>query len=214
MLRSYFRITIVSLYTYTSSCLPTDQKFPLKNSLSGCEALKEVGIPFLHANFGSFFVYRMQMKHIVEPLFVSHCILVQYCFLSFVSIILRHLCPVHQVRTLISKFRSEVFFCQPFRLGGPWTFDIRFHVCGDPGPISSRSLDSARSQRELVSVSRLCSSPTRCTLCISASLAFKKSSSFSKKSRRTCSVSSLWSLRAVPFTFINLMFSRLEYALR
>ena len=38
------------------------------------------------------------MKHIVEPLFVSHCILVQYCFLSFVSIILRHLCPVHQVR--------------------------------------------------------------------------------------------------------------------
>ena len=47
---------------------------------------------------GSFFVYRMQMKHIVEPLFVSHCILVQYCFLSFVSIILRHLCPVHQVR--------------------------------------------------------------------------------------------------------------------
>ena len=38
------------------------------------------------------------MKHIVEPLFVSHCILVQYCFLSFVSIILCHLCPVHQVR--------------------------------------------------------------------------------------------------------------------
>ena len=38
------------------------------------------------------------MKHIVEPLFVSHCVLVQYCFLSFVSIILCHLCPVHQVR--------------------------------------------------------------------------------------------------------------------
>ena len=38
------------------------------------------------------------MKHIVEPLFVSHCILVQYCFLSFISIILRHMCPVHQVR--------------------------------------------------------------------------------------------------------------------
>ena len=38
------------------------------------------------------------MKHIVEPLFVSHCILVQYCFLSFVSIILCHLCPVHEVR--------------------------------------------------------------------------------------------------------------------
>ena len=52
------------------------------------------------AGFGSFFVYRMQMKHIVEPLFVSHCILVQYCFLSCVSIILRHLCPVHQVRAL------------------------------------------------------------------------------------------------------------------
>ena len=48
---------------------------------------------------GSFFVYRMQMKHIVEPLFVSYCILVQYCFLSFVSIILRHLRPVHQVRS-------------------------------------------------------------------------------------------------------------------
>ena len=46
---------------------------------------------------GSFFVYRMQMKHIIEPLFVSHCILVQYCFLSFVSIILRHLCPVHRM---------------------------------------------------------------------------------------------------------------------
>ena len=41
------------------------------------------------------------MKHIVEPLFVSHCILVQYCFLSFVSIILRHLCPVHQVRAIL-----------------------------------------------------------------------------------------------------------------
>ena len=52
--------------------------------------------------FGSF-VYRMQMKHIVEPLFVSHCILVQYCFLSFVSIILRHLCPVHEVRALVFK---------------------------------------------------------------------------------------------------------------
>ena len=44
------------------------------------------------------------MKHIVEPLFVSHCILVQYCFLSFVSIILRHLCPVHQVRADCSYF--------------------------------------------------------------------------------------------------------------
>ena len=55
--------------------------------------------PFL----GSFLMYRMQMKHIVEPLFVSHCILVQYCFLSFVSIILRHLCPAHQVRTRFWK---------------------------------------------------------------------------------------------------------------
>ena len=52
----------------------------------------------IHMDGGSFFVYRMQMKHIVEPLIVSHCILVQYCLLSFVSIILRHLCPVHQVR--------------------------------------------------------------------------------------------------------------------
>ena len=33
------------------------------------------------------------MKHIVEPLFLSHCILVQYCFLSFLSIILHDLCP-------------------------------------------------------------------------------------------------------------------------
>ena len=62
-------------------------------------ALIGVCFPFFSRMFGSFFVYRMQMKHIVEPLFVSHCILVQYCFLSFVSIILRHLCPVHQVRT-------------------------------------------------------------------------------------------------------------------
>ena len=45
------------------------------------------------------------MKHIVEPLFVSHCILVQYCFLSFVSIILRHLCPVHQVRAQLAKIK-------------------------------------------------------------------------------------------------------------
>ena len=59
-----------------------------------------------HGASGSFFVYRMQMKHIVEPLFVSHCILVQYCFLSFVSIILRHLCPIHQVRTVLLQLES------------------------------------------------------------------------------------------------------------
>ena len=58
---------------------------------------------------GSFFVYRMQMKHIVEPLFVSHCILVQYCILSFVSIILRHLCPVHQVRAHFRRYVKRGF---------------------------------------------------------------------------------------------------------
>ena len=49
------------------------------------------------------------MKHIVEPLFVSHCILVQYCFLSFVSIILRHLCLVHQVRAEFSRWFGKTF---------------------------------------------------------------------------------------------------------
>ena len=52
------------------------------------------------------------MKHIVEPLFVSHCILVQYCFLSFVSIILRHLFPVHQVRA--AKGQSAVDLYQRY----------------------------------------------------------------------------------------------------
>ena len=59
-------------------------------------------------------MYRMQMKHIGEPLFVSHCILVQYCFLSFVFIILRHLCPVHQVRANFDDSSRHVFqtcFC-------------------------------------------------------------------------------------------------------
>ena len=56
------------------------------------------------------------MKHIVEPLFVSHCILVQHCFLSFVSIVLRHLCPVHQVRALILQWE-----------GGVQGFSVQFH---------------------------------------------------------------------------------------
>ena len=57
----------------------------------------------------SFFVSRMQMKHNVEPLFVSHCILVQYCLLPFVSIILRHLCPVHQVRAHFRRYVKRGF---------------------------------------------------------------------------------------------------------
>ena len=51
------------------------------------------------------------MKHIVEPLFVSHCVLVQYCFLSFVSIIFRHLCPLHQVRAKPSGNTGDSVLC-------------------------------------------------------------------------------------------------------
>ena len=53
------------------------------------------------------------MKHIVEPLFVSHCILVQYCFLMFfVSIILRHLCPVHQIRGGLSVGCQQILIVE------------------------------------------------------------------------------------------------------
>ena len=38
------------------------------------------------------------------PLFVIFCILEQYCFLSFISFVLRHLCPVLTERT-----RKKVF---------------------------------------------------------------------------------------------------------
>ena len=48
-------------------------------------------------------------KGIVEPLFVSHCILVQYCFLSFVSIILCHLCPVHELFVALFRVTWNIF---------------------------------------------------------------------------------------------------------
>ena len=53
--------------------------------------------------------YQMQKKHIVEPLFVSHCILVQHCFLSFVSIILRHVSGTPRAKqfNLISRSRGN-----------------------------------------------------------------------------------------------------------
>ena len=50
-------------------------------------------------------MYRMQMKHIVEPLFVSHCILLQYCFLSL-FLLFYVICPVHQVRAPLDSRTS------------------------------------------------------------------------------------------------------------